>query len=113
MVVVARAGAAAQARVTVTEQHDLFGPAQLGLALEDTRPDPARVDPQEIRDELTAILAAAQAARDEAPWDRRTHRYHQVVFPQMANWLPPEEADILRRQFSLELERIEPLLAAA
>lgn len=112
MVVVARAGAQAQARVMVTEQHDLFRPAQLGLGLEDTRPDPTRIDPQEIREELTAILATAQAARDEAPWDRRTHRYHQVVFPQMANWLPPEEADALRRQFTLELDRIERLLAA-
>ena len=98
---------------SVTDQGDLFEPAQLGLGLEDTRPDPTRVDPQEVREELNAILAIAKAAHDEAPWDRRTHRYHQVVFPQMANWLPPDEAEFLRRQFSLELERIEPLLAAA
>lgn len=97
----------------MAEQGDFFGPSQLGLGLEDTRPDPTHVDPQSVREELTAILATARAARDEAPWDRRTHRYHQVVFPQMANWLPPDEADMLRRQFSLELERIEPLLAAA
>jgi len=95
------------------EQDDLFGPAQLGLGLEDTRPDPTHVDPQSVREELNAILAVARAARDTAPWDRRTHQYHQVVFPQMTNWLPPEEAEFLRRQFELELERIEPLLAAA
>lgn len=94
------------------EQGDLFGPAQLSFGLGDTRPDPTFIDPQSIREELNAILAVAQAARDEAPWDRRTHRYHQVVFPQMTNWLPPEEADFLRRQFCLELERIELLLAA-
>ena len=97
----------------MVEGGDLFGPAQLGLGLEDTRPDPTRVDPQEVRDELHAILATAQAAQGEAPWDRRTHQFHRVVFPQMANWLPTEEADFLRRQFTLELERIEPLLAAA
>ena len=97
----------------MTDQGDLFGTAQLGLGLEDTRPDPTHVDPQSVREELNAILATAQAARDAAPWDRRTHRYHQVVFPQMTNWLPAEEADFLRRQFELELERIEPLLAAA
>lgn len=99
----------------MSDQGDLFGgaPRQLGLGLEDTRPDPTRIDPEEIREELLAVLATARAARDEAPWDRRTHRYHQVVFPQMANWLPADEADMLRRQFSLELERIEPLLAAA
>lgn len=97
----------------MSEQQDLFGPSQLSMALEDTRPDPTYVDPQDVREELRAILATAAAARDAAPWDRRTHRYHQVVFPQMTNWLPADEAEMLRRQFSLELERIEPLLAAA
>lgn len=105
--------AIARQRNAMSDQHDLFGPAQLGLGLEDTRPDPTHVDPQSVREELNAILAVARAARDQAPWDRRTHQYHQVVFPQMTNWLPPEEAEFLRRQFSLELERIEPLLAAA
>jgi len=97
----------------VAEQSDFFGAAQLGLGLEDTRADPTLVDPAEVREELTAILALAQASRDTAPWDRRTHRYHQVVFPQMADWLPAEEADALRRQFSLELDRIAPLLDVA
>lgn len=55
-------------------QGDLFGPAHLGLGLEDTRPNPVRIDPQEVREELTAILATARAARDVAPWDRRTQR---------------------------------------
>ncbi len=70
------------------------------------------VDPDDVRVELLEILAIAKAARDEAPWDRRTHRYHQVVFPQMANWLPDDEADQLRFEFAKELERIEALLAA-
>jgi hypothetical protein len=94
------------------EQNDLFGPAQLGLGLEDTRPDPISVDPQEVREELNAILATARAAQDEAPWDRRTHRYHLVVFPQMTNWLPEEEAEQLKFEFAREMERIELLLAA-
>lgn len=70
------------------------------------------VDPQEVREELVALLATAQAARDAAPWDRRTHRYYKTVFPQMANWLPEEEANQLRFAFARELERIELLLAA-
>lgn len=85
---------------------------QLGLGLEDTRPDPTKVDPAEVRAELLQLLAIARAAQDIAPWDRRTHRYHQVVFPQMANWLPDDEADQLRFEFARELERIEALLAA-
>jgi len=94
------------------DEPDLFGMKQLGLGLEDTRPDTTKVDPEEVRAELLAILEIARAARDAAPWDRRTHRYHQVVFPQMANWLPPEEADQLCFEFARELERIEALLAA-
>ena len=96
----------------MTDEPDLFGSKQLGLGLEDTRPDPTKVDPESVRAELTSLLAIARAARDEAPWDRRTHRYHQVVFPQMANWLPDDEADQLRFEFARELERIEALLAA-
>lgn len=94
------------------DESDLFRPSQLGLALEDTRPDPTKVDPDEVRQELIAILEIARAARDEAPWDRRTHRYHEVVFPQMANWLPDDEAEQLCFEFARELERIEHLLAA-
>jgi len=94
------------------DEPDLFGPSQLGLGLEDTRPDPTQVDPAEIRAELTALLALAKAAREEAPWDRRTHRYHQVVFPQMATWLPSDEAEQMCFEFAKELERIEHLLAA-
>ncbi|HEY9225421.1 MAG TPA: hypothetical protein VIP11_02160, partial [Gemmatimonadaceae bacterium] len=91
----------------MTDQGDLFGPAQLGLGLEETRPDPTRVDPAKVRAELTALLAQARAAQDAAPWDRRTHRYHKVVFPQMADWLPDDEAAQLRFEFARELERIE------
>ena len=91
---------------------ELFGPNQFGLGLQDTRPDPTKVDPEEVRQELRSILALAQSATDEAPWDRRTHRYHQVVFPQMANWLPQDEAAQLCFEFAKELERIEQLLAA-
>lgn len=94
------------------DQQDLFGPSQLGLGLEDTRPDPTAIDPAEVRAELAAILATARAARDAAPWDRRTHRYHTVVFPQMAQWLPDDEAKQLCLEFGAELERIETLLAA-
>ncbi len=96
----------------MTDEPDLFGNKQLGLGLEDTRPDPTKVDPEEVRQELRALLELARSSRDAAPWDRRTHRYHQVVFPQMANWLPDDEANQLRFEFAKELERIEALLAA-
>jgi len=96
----------------MSDESDLFGSSQLGLGLEDTRPDPIKVDPEEVRRELTTLLEVARAARDEAPWDQRTHKYHKVVFPQMANWLPSDEANQLCFEFARELERIERLLAA-
>ena len=86
----------------MSDQHDLFPHV----------PKVETVDPEEVRAELLEILEIARNARDEAPWDRRTHRYHQVVFPQMANWLPDDEANQLRFEFARELERIEALLAA-
>lgn len=96
----------------MNDRPEHWGEKQLGLGLEDTRPDPTAIDPAEVREELLEILAVAKAAVDAAPWDRRTHRYHQVVFPQMANWLPDDEAAQLCFEFSQELERIEALLAA-
>lgn len=96
----------------MSDEPELFGPSQLGLGLEDTRPDRTQVDPEEVRQELKALLELAKAAQESAPWDRRTHRYHQVVFPQMASWLPDDEANQLCFEFARELERIEALLAA-
>jgi hypothetical protein len=94
------------------DEPDLFGHRQLGLGLDDTRPDPTKIDPAEVRQELIGLLEVARAAQEAAPWDRRTQRYHQVVFPQMARWLPSDEATQLCFQFAQELERIEALLAA-
>jgi hypothetical protein len=86
----------------MSDQHDLF-------------PEPPRdesVNPDDVRAELLEILRIAREARDEAPWDRRTQQFHATVFPQMARWLPPEEAEQLCLQFEVELERLEALLAA-
>jgi len=86
----------------MSQQFDMFPPARTVET----------VDPDEVRAELIDILAMARAARDAAPWDRRTQRYHRVVFPQMARWLPDEEAAQLCFEFAVELDRIEALLAA-
>ncbi|MEA3017554.1 MAG: hypothetical protein QOI38_2276 [Sphingomonadales bacterium] len=66
----------------------------------------------EIREDLRSILVAARSVSAENPWDERTFRYNKVVFPQMTRWLPDEEAQQLCFEFSLELQRIETLLAA-
>ena len=89
------------------------GPKQFGLDLGDAS-GPVSFDPDqsEVRAELTEILEIAKAATDEAPWDEGTFRYHKVVFPQMACWLPDDERDQLCFQFAREVERIELLMAA-
>ena len=97
------------------EQGDFFntGPAQLGFALEDTsRAKSYEPDRDEVRQELLVILSEAKSAIDACPWDQRTFLYNKVVFPQMANWLPPEERDRLRAEFAIEIERIESLMQA-
>ena len=95
---------------------DLFGSdsRQLGLGLDNPNGSkrPIEPDPDEIRAELAEVLAQAKAATEAAPWDERTFRYHKVVFPQMARWLPDDERDQLCFEFFKELERIELLMAA-
>jgi hypothetical protein len=95
---------------------DLFGSdsRQLGLGLDNpnSAKRPIEPDPDEIRAELTEVLAQAKAAQDAAPWDERTFKYHKVVFPQMARWLPDDEREQLCFEFFRELARIELLMAA-
>jgi hypothetical protein len=62
-------------------------------------------DPESVRSELIEILAKARAA-PEVPWPTKEASYYRTVFPQMANWLPAEEAAQLRRAFRMELERL-------
>lgn len=89
------------------------GPKQFGFDLGDTPPPKSfEPDTEEVRRELNEILAEARNATSGFPWDDRTLKYHRVVFPQMANWLPAEERDQLRFEFAQELERIELLMAA-
>jgi hypothetical protein len=63
-------------------------------------------DPDRVREKLHLLLATAKAA-DALPWPERKARLWQVVFPQMANWLPEEEANQLRFEFAQELERLK------
>ena len=95
------------------DQHFNSGPGQIGFDLGDAEPVKSyEPDREEVRRELNEILAEARSATDGSPWDERTFKYHKVVFPQMANWLPSDERDQLRFAFALEVGRIEVLLAA-
>jgi hypothetical protein len=95
----------------MTEQTaDLFGfTANQGdlFANEPARnPGTVSVDPNGVRARLHEMLAEARAAEMASPWSDRTTRLYQLVFPQMANWLPVDEAEQLRLEFDTELRRL-------
>src|SRR5438132_11958468 len=97
------------------DQKDLFGqptgPAQGSLfgEGEDRLRAPAQTfvpDPETIRRRLNALLERARHA-EVMPWSERDMRMWQTVFPNMANWLPDDEAAQLRLEFAQEMERLK------
>lgn len=91
---------------------DLFGHGQQSLFgdAEGRIPHPKQQshepDPERVRRKLYDLLETAKKA-DRMPWDARKTSMWQIVFPQMANWLPEEEADQLRFEFAQEIERLK------
>jgi hypothetical protein len=70
-------------------------------------PQPRKVIdfPSEARTRLLKVLAEARAAAT-LPWSERDTRKWEILFPQMAEWLPDDEADQLCFEFAHELERL-------
>lgn len=95
----------------MSDETDLFGyaPAQASLfgGGDDRMQAPrgrATPDPETVRLRLTALVAKAR--RSQLPWSERDARMWQIVFPNMAKWLPEEEAEQLRFAFAREMERL-------
>jgi hypothetical protein len=63
-------------------------------------------DPEKVRQRLKALLEIARSA-EKMPWSERDARMWQTVFPNMANWLPDDEAAQLRLEFAHEMERLK------
>ena len=84
-------------------QYSLFGTGEGRLQLPRQSFEPS---PETIRKRLNALLDKARAAQT-MPWSDRDARMWQTVFPQIANWLPDEEADQLRFEFTQEIERLK------
>jgi hypothetical protein len=62
-------------------------------------------DPEKVRQRLRALIEKARAA-DKMPWPERDARMWQIVFPNMAKWLPDDEAKRPRFEFAREMERL-------
>jgi hypothetical protein len=97
----------------MSDQTDLFGhhPAQGSLfgAGDDRLQAPRQrslPDPETIRSRLKSVIEKARSA-ETMPWSERDARMWQTVFPNMAKWLPDNEADQLRFEFSQEMERLK------
>ena len=96
----------------MSDDADLLGqgPAQGSLfgAGEDRLQSPAQrytPDPEKVRQRLRLLLDKARSAQ-KMPWPERDARMWQIVFPNMANWLPADEAEQLRFEFAREMERL-------
>jgi hypothetical protein len=83
-------------------QGSLFGPGEDRLQAQRQSSVP---DPETIRLRLRSLLEKARSA-EKMPWSERDARMWQTVFPNMAKWLPKEEADQLCFEFAREMERL-------
>jgi hypothetical protein len=95
-----------------SDQADLLGraPAQGSLfgVGEDRLKAPVQSylpDPEKVRQRLKLLLGKARSAK-KMPWSERDARMWQIVFPNMAIWLPEEQTEQLRFEFAREMERL-------
>jgi hypothetical protein len=87
-------------------QPDLFQPDLQPELLEDRPVHVYRADPDEVRRDLTRLLAQVRGAQ-VMPWEPRKVRLYRTIFPQMSQWLPDDEARQLCFEFETEIARLE------
>lgn len=64
------------------------------------------VNSETVREKMTLLLETARQA-ETMPWPPRKAKVYETIFPQMANWLPEDEASQLRFEFTQEMERLK------
>ena len=69
-------------------------------------PEPVRIDVEGVRTELLQLLDRLEAGPIDSTWDARTERYWVTVFPQMARWLPVDEAGTLCARFGVAIGKL-------
>ncbi len=97
----------------MTDETDLFERHQAQGSLFGSRKDRLQAprqssvpDPETVRIRLKSLLEKARSA-EKMPWSERDAQMWQTVFPNMAKWLPEDEADQLRFEFAQEMERLK------
>lgn len=87
-------------------QRDLFQPDEPDDLFDgQIAPRGFAADPETVRQEFHRLLNRMKASAS-LPWPQSETRYHQTVFPQMARWLPDDEAAQLCFDFETELQRL-------
>src|SRR5262245_23048183 len=81
----------------------LFGPEEDRMQAPRQRSLP---DPETVRLRLKSLLEKVRSA-EKMPWSERDARMWQTVFPNMAKWLPEDEADQLCFEFAHQMERLK------
>jgi hypothetical protein len=90
-----------------SSQPDLFeAEAQPELFEPGAAPPAYRPNPDQVRRRLHKILAEARAS-ERIPWDRDKLLVYRTIFPQMAGWLPEQEAAQLKFDFDAEMARLK------
>lgn len=87
----------------VPAQGSLFGPGDNRLQVPRERSAP---DPETVRFRLKSLLEKARSA-EKMPWSERHAQMWQTVFPNMAKWLPDDEARQLCFEFAQEMDRLK------
>ncbi len=90
-------------------QTDLFGEApHQGELFSDQKREKREwiVNADTVREKMQRLLETARSAQS-MPWPPRKAKIYETIFPQMADWLPTDEADQLRFAFAAELARLK------
>ena len=74
---------------------------------QNTQPVPANPLSTWLRTAYTNNHNNILRSAEKMPWSERDARMWQIVFPNMAKWLPDDEAEQLRFEFAQEMERLK------
>jgi len=87
--------------MTIDAQESLFGEGRMTPPTRSSIPNPST-----IRRRLTGLLETLRSAQS-MPFSDRDIRMWQAVVPNMAKWLPEEEANEIRQSFAEEMDRLQ------